>query len=142
MLKEHMGIKRYHVVSINEGESKTQQHFKDESDINNIVNRFKDTEIIDHLNSTPLNYGDASAQTFTEAMFTVTQATEEFMQLPSDVRKHFKNDVALFLDASTDPEQKAFFQEHGMLPADPDPSADKPPVEPVETPAPAVPTPE
>lgn len=120
MLKTHMGIERYPVQVDQTGEeSRTQQHHKDETDINLIVNRFKDTSILEHLNQNPLQYGEATSQTFTEAMHTVSAAQNQFSELPSEVRRYFQNDVAIFLDAASDPEQKKLFQDFGLLPEDP-----------------------
>ncbi len=101
--------------------TRTQQHFKDESDINRIVNRFTDTGVITHLARTQGDYGAAGGQSFTEAMFIVATATSEFSNLPAKTRQHFNNDPAEFLDAAHDPERRDEFVDLGLIDALPDP---------------------
>lgn len=108
--------------------SKTQQHFKDECDINQILERFRETGVIDHIKTTQAQYGYAPAITFTEAMLTVATANENFMQLPADIRSAFKNDPALFLDAAADPEKRGLFEELGLLQPEPPIKPDEPPL--------------
>ena len=83
-------------------QGETQQHLKDEVNINNIVKKFQAGVDITHVNPQEPMYGDANATTFTEAMMLVTAATETFNQLPSEVRAHFQNDPAQYLDAMSD----------------------------------------
>lgn len=123
---------RHRVTTLNEGPSKTQQHFKDECDINRIIKRFDTHGVIEHLNSRPQTYGVASAQTFTEAMHTVSLATEEFGQLPSSVRAHFANDPALYLDALQDPLRRSEFEKLGLIDPEPTPDPQKPTEQPSE----------
>jgi len=101
-------------VTVTCGESLTQKHFTEEVNINNIMKKFMKTGILPVAKS-QAEFGFASSQTFTEAMFTVKSAEEEFMHLPSEVRSHFKNDPAAYLDAASDPEQRALFENFGLL---------------------------
>nr|UXQ88070.1 MAG: internal scaffolding protein [Microvirus sp.] len=96
------------------GPGLTQQQFKDESDVNQIVKKFTETGEFPLAKSQD-QFGYAPSQTFTEAMFTVAAATEEFMLLPSAARAHFDNDPALYLDAAADPDQRPVFEELGLL---------------------------
>ncbi len=86
--------------------SLTQQHFKDECDINRIVRRYDDSQVWDHVQNIPPQYGFASSQSFSEAMQTVTLATEEFSKFPAKIRAHFSNDPGAYLDALQNPTQR------------------------------------
>lgn len=106
---------RFRVLLENTGPSVTQQHFKEECDINRIVKRFADTGILDHVQAATPAYGYASSQSFTEAMQIVAKAQQEFEQLPSKIRAHFKNDPVLFLDAMQDPESRPELEKLGLI---------------------------
>ncbi len=110
-------------VRLDTGPGLTQQHFKEEVDINRIVKKFMETGEIP-LATKQAEFGFASSMTFTEAMQITAQAKEEFMKLPAKVRSHFKNDPALYLDAASDPEERHTFIDLGLLEADPE---EKPP---------------
>ena len=80
------------------GPSMTQQHFKDECDINQILARYQKTGVIDHVNTYAEQYGEMDGATFTEHMQAVARAQNMFEALPSTAREHFRNDPAQFLD--------------------------------------------
>lgn len=98
------------------GHGRTQQHFKDECDINRIVKRFSETGIVTHLAHSSPQYGFASAQNFTDAAFIVAEAKSQFEALPAKIRAHFENDPAEYLDAVQDESRHAEFVELGLLP--------------------------
>lgn len=78
----------------------TQQHFKDECDINVIVDRYKVTGVLgDPLDTRTPVYGDFSSMPeFIDAQNIIARASEQFASLPSDVRKRFDNNPALMLE--------------------------------------------
>lgn len=86
--------------------SMTQQHQKDEVDVNNIMRRYVKTGVIDHVNRNQPFYGDVPAHTYHEAIEQVRKADEMFLELPSAVRKFFDNDPAQFLAFVQDPANK------------------------------------
>lgn len=92
-----------------------QKHFKDECDINNILNRFTETGLVTHLAKSDGEYGYASSQSFTQAMQIVANANSEFAQLPSEVRAHFNNSTSEFLDAAQDKDRREEFVKLGLL---------------------------
>jgi len=102
----------------------TQQHFKNECDINRIVARFQSTGVITHLAKAKPQYGFASSQSFSEAAFNVAAARSQFEELPSNIRAHFNNDAAEFFDAAADQERYDEFVTLGLI--------EKPPEEPKE----------
>lgn len=112
----------------------TQQHFKDEVNINNIVKRFEQTGLLEHTNNAQPQYGEATGQTFTEAMFMVREAEENFMQLPSEIRREFGNDVSTYLDAIGDPSKMPMLAELGLIDPDLLPPAETGLEQPVITP--------
>lgn len=83
--------------------TRTQQQFKDECDINVILERFGVTGVLPQSVKTPLQEDFLEATTFQEALHVMMQAEDAFMQMRSDVRKKFDNDPALFVDWVSDP---------------------------------------
>lgn len=78
-------------------ETRTNQQFKKSCDINQILARFKQTGVIDHVAKYQPEYGEMSSLDFEEAFNTVKQAEEMFEALPSDIRRNFHNKPENFL---------------------------------------------
>ena len=79
-------------------ETLTQQQFKEESDINEIVRRFGLTGQMPENVNLP-RYGDFTEVTdFQSALNLVLQAEDEFMRLPAELRARFQNDPGALLD--------------------------------------------
>lgn len=79
--------------------SLTQQHFKDECDINLIIKRYTRSDIALMAAMSNMQYGDYSTPVdFHEAMNIVLRAQEQFEALPSSIRDKFDNDPAKMLD--------------------------------------------
>lgn len=95
-------------VKICEGESMTQQSFKKECDINEIMRRFRksgDPYYLQRLGTyTEGHYGDFSQVVdYRSALDAVARAAEVFGALPAKVRRRFDNDPAAFLDFCENP---------------------------------------
>ncbi|AXH76961.1 MAG: internal scaffolding protein [Microviridae sp.] len=96
--------------------TRTQQQFKDECDINVILERFG---VTGHL---PLTTLQPMAGDFTEitdfhgAMQAVEAAKENFMTLPSKVREKFNQDPKVFVDFCLDPANIDAVREMGLAP--------------------------
>jgi phage internal scaffolding protein len=72
----------------------TQQHFKDECDINNILRQFNVTGLLPENALSP-RYGDFTGiNDYHTALNQVIAAEDEFMRLPADLRARFENDPA------------------------------------------------
>lgn len=73
--------------------SKTQQQFKDECDVNNIIDNYTNTGIITHFNNDTPVFGDYSQipSDYGEAVAMMERSREEFEKLPAKVRARFDN---------------------------------------------------
>lgn len=81
-------------------DDKAQQHFKDECDINNIIDKYRVNGCFqpsDLASSEPV-YADVSdVQDFASAQNFVIQAQEQFMSLDSKIRRRFNDDPVQFM---------------------------------------------
>lgn len=83
--------------------SLTQQQFRDESDINNIVDRFMKTGHLPDPVSMPQYVDYEGIFDFQSAMNVVRQADENFMRMDAKVRARFHNSPQEFLEFFADP---------------------------------------
>lgn len=94
----------------------TKQSHAAESDINNIMDRYFKTGIVEHVATVQGKYGDfTSIPTYQEALDKIRRAQEMFMSLPSDIRAKFQNDPGEFLDFATNPENRDEMIEMGLI---------------------------
>lgn len=83
--------------------SLAQQHFKDETDINVLLERFKVTGQMPQGVRLP-SYGDFTGVTdFRSAQEAVLNARNAFMDLPASLRARFENDPQKLMDFLADP---------------------------------------
>ena len=108
------------------GESLTQQHFKEECDVINIIKRHDRNGIIEHVQRGQARYGDFSeVADYREALDLVRDAQDEFMTIPSDIRKKFDNDPGKFYEFVSNPDNKEELKTMGFIPKDvAEPSSD------------------
>lgn len=79
--------------------SLTQQHFKDECDVNRIMQRYQETGNWGEQMDVRPQFGDFSNEfDFRTAQETVIRAQAAFESLPSKVRRRFGNDPAELLE--------------------------------------------
>jgi phage internal scaffolding protein len=117
--------------------SKTQQQFKDETNIYTILKKADKTGLITHVNSMRAQYGDfTEVNEYQQNLNMVMEAQESFMALPAKVRKRFGNDPGEFLEFASNPENIEEMRKLGLAPEavvlPPDP-----PKEPAQAPEPA-----
>ena len=104
------------------GESLTQQHFAQETDIKTIIKKHDRTGIISHVARGVAQYGDYSeVNEYREALDVVNNAQASFGQLPSQVRAMFDNDAGAFFEFATNPENAEKMVELGLAEAPPSP---------------------
>jgi len=98
-----------------EDATRTQQHFKDETDINNILRMFNITGQLPKKAITP-QYGDFSGVLdYHTALNAVIAADGEFMTLPANLRARFDNDPQELIEFLNNPENKEEAIKLGLL---------------------------
>ena len=81
-----------------------QQHLGNEGCIRTIMAKYRATGELPTLIAN-FGYADVSSlPTYQEALNMVCDAQEQFMELPSDLRKYFNNDPGEFLDFLNNPD--------------------------------------
>jgi len=110
------------------GDSLTQQHFKAETDIINIIKKHDRTGIIEHVARGVAHYGDYSEiNEYAEALNMVNSANASFMELPAEIRAMFGNNAGEFFEFATNPENKTKMEDLGL--------AERPNTPPISSPA-------
>jgi phage internal scaffolding protein len=98
-----------------EDATRTQQHFKDETDINNILRQFNITGQLPTKAITP-RYGDFTGiYDYHSALNSVIAAEGEFMTLPAQLRARFDNDPQKLVEFLNNPENKEEAIKLGLL---------------------------
>lgn len=100
-------------------ETKAQQHFKDECDINEIVRRFGVTGQLPVTLAQPLQDEFVEVTDYQSALNALIAADDAFMALPAVVRKRFDNDPAAYVDFMSDPKNKDEAIKLGIIPTPP-----------------------
>lgn len=109
------------VRTINTEPSRTQEHFKDECDVNNIMKKYRNSGQVTHLARTSGVYADlTSIKDYHSAMNQVVQAQEAFATLPASVRERFANDPARLLDFIKDEKNYDEGVKYGLFEKRPD----------------------
>lgn len=86
--------------------SLTKQEFVAESDINNIIKRYRVTGLMKQLPQDPI-FGDfTNIPDYQESLNIVIRGQEAFGRLSSDLRTRFDNDPAKFLEFMADPKNE------------------------------------
>lgn len=113
-----------HGVSFDPDEGRTQQNFRDECDINVIVERFGLTGELPQSLSVPQS-GDFSGVTdYHSAMNVVAAADAAFMELPGALRARFENDPGRLLAFLNDEKNRAEAVELGLVVKPPEKTRD------------------
>lgn len=125
---------------VNNDPSMTQQHFKEDADLNTIMRRFGVTDgAIPPAALDARFFGDFSnVPDFREALDQTRQAVERFNLLPASIRNRFQNDPTLLFAWVSDPANTEEAIKIGLLKKiDPPPKPTFTPPAPVAPPAPA-----
>ena len=95
--------------------SLAQQHYKDECDINTILERFNITGMLPQSPLSP-RYGDFTGiGDYHTALNRVIAAQDEFDALPAQIRARFDNDPAQLIEFLEDETNRAEAEELGLL---------------------------
>lgn len=94
-------------------ESKTQQQFRDECDINTIVRNFGVTGELPQGVRLPVMADFEDALDYQSAMNVLLEAEKGFMAFPAEIRARFQNDPGRFIAFAEDPANLKQMQEWG-----------------------------
>lgn len=84
----------------------TQQNHKNECDVNNIIKKYDKTGLILHVSKIEAQFGDLTGFDFKQSLDMINNASTMFMELPSNIRKHFNNSPIDFLDFMDNPDNR------------------------------------
>ncbi len=87
-------------------DGRTKQSFKDETDINKILQRAQKTGTISHLTKHQGRYADFSEFDYFENLRKLTEGRQIFDDLPSEIRNEFNQNPAEFFKYVNDPANK------------------------------------
>lgn len=103
-------------------ESLTHQEFKEESDINTIIDRFGIGENPIEAQKWVTNVDISEApDNYMDVMNQLNAARDQFMSLPAKVRSQFDNDPGKFVDFVSDPSNGEEMVRLGLATVRPDP---------------------
>lgn len=110
------------IATINEEPTETQQQFKEECDINNIMKKYgNDPVAFQALTRPGGKFADFSEiQDYQGMLQTVFEAQSAFNSLPAEMRLRFRNDPSYLLDFIQDPKNYAEGIQMGLLVPKPD----------------------
>lgn len=84
-------------------ETRTQQQFGEECDINTIVHRFGLTGQLPQNLEVPMTGDFSEVVDYQTALNKLMLADEAFMQMPAEIRERFGNDAGKFVDFTSNP---------------------------------------
>lgn len=102
-------------------ETRTQQQFKEECDINHIVEMFGLTGQLPINERMPLNEEFVEVTDYQTALNKIMEADEQFMKLPANIRERFQNDAGKFVEFASDEKNVDQMREWGMAKAKEEP---------------------
>ena len=93
----------------------TKQHYKEETNVKEIMAKYEATGTITHINAHPVEYGDFSQVTdLQQAIHKVWAAQEQFDALPSELRSQFQNNPVEFYEKLTNATEDDL-REYGLI---------------------------
>lgn len=96
--------------------SKTDQQYKDEVDVNEIIRRYKKDGIVPHVKNINAQFADVSdIPDLMQGMERIAHAKEEFLRVPASIRAKHKNNVVDFYNWLADPANKEEAVELGLM---------------------------
>lgn len=97
------------------GESLAKQEFAAETDVNVIMNRYRQTGVLPQIGS-PGVYGDfTTREDYLSCMIRVRQAEEAFALLPAEIRDACGHDPAELVDLVVNPARRADAERLGLV---------------------------
>lgn len=93
----------------------TQQHYKEQASIQNIVDKYTRTGQVEINTTPPLPSDFVKITDYQTAMNLIKRGEKAFYELPSKIRNEFEHDVGQFINALNDPTQLQRFQKLGVF---------------------------
>lgn len=107
---------RVRVISVNNEKALTQQSWKEQCDVNRILEKHARTGLITHLAQNRGAYMDLSKLTsYQDMLEKVRSADEAFLSLPASLRSRFRNDPAALIEFLNDPNSREEAIKLGLL---------------------------
>jgi len=104
------------VQTINTIPSKTDQQYGDETDVNQIVEKYMRTGELSHTRNQQGVYADTSEiPDLLGATLIVQEANEKFAELPADVREKFQNNPINMMDYLAQEKNRSEAEELGLI---------------------------
>lgn len=94
--------------------TRAQQQFKEECDINTIVENFGLTGTLPLQNKVPINAEFIDVMDYQESLNKLMEADAAFMKMPAKIRSEFQNDAGKFVDFVSDPKNIEKCREWGL----------------------------
>ena len=117
-----------------------QQHFREECDINFIVDRFKRTGLVEHVRSIGGQFMNVvDFPDYHEALNTVAEARSRFLELPATVRERFNHDPGQMIGFLANPANREEAVELGLMVPQEAPRSETPSDPAEQDPAPVAP---
>ena len=88
-----------------------KQSFKDQCDINRIMDKAAQTGTLSHINQYEQQYGDFADFDYEDSMNRIAEANSMFYDLPAETRNEFGNKPSAFLAFVNDPANKPRLRE-------------------------------
>lgn len=82
---------------------RTKQCYKDECDVNKILERAQTIEGLSHLEKHGAHYADYSDFDFQSHAYKMAKGQEIFEELPAEIKREFKQNPQAFFEFATDP---------------------------------------
>lgn len=104
------------VKTVNPDKTRTQQQFKDQCDVNQIIAKYKRGLPITHLARVQGTYADVSAiGDYHESMNKVLKAQDAFLTIPAELRNKLGNDPAQLIAFLNNPNNRDEAIKYGLL---------------------------
>lgn len=88
------------------GPGRTKQSFKDQTDVNKIIQRYQKTGVMSHLEKHGAVYGEFGDYDFHHHMQQLAKGKEIFEQLPSELRREFNQNPSEFFEFVNNPDNQ------------------------------------
>lgn len=113
---EDKNTKRRRVVTVINEPSLTDTQFKKDCDPNYIMEKFRRTGTVTHLNHKEGSFADvAQIPDLLDTLLTVEKANESFQQLSAKVRNRFGNNIHQMIEFMNDPNNREEAIELGII---------------------------